>query len=691
MRGHLVSHLSLELKPATLSCKDTSCYIHAMAYWEQFVASRTPEAIASQLLHDVSELDNGNMPSHLAMHTPRPSSSAALEIAAFLTPSPDLHPDLKRFVYEKLRTRLRKAIEEGQGSREAPLPADGYLTVGDFTETLPIEKEDAKYHKKLPPGDHKPTVQDMHTALHVLRYLNLNVGEHSTALDQVITLIQTQFDSQLIRSPKDNNPAETPDLDPNTEISLRWTSAVSQYHSARPPSRLRVCYICRYLLTFPHALYRSLCQPCGAFNAASSALSLPPSLSIPGYTALVTGARVNLGYHVVLRLLRCGAHVLATTRYPHDAALRYAAEADSANWSSRLRVIGADFRTARDAFSLVRATKEVLSDWGVERLHVLVNNAAQTLTDSVRKEERAVAREAESAADAEMTGLVFEGTGTRYQARVRGGVTAVAVASLFGSEEEKGMILPAVSVSASVSGEGGEEGEEPLLPTNVKDDGRKEIAPYFKSSWVQTMEEIPYEDVVSAHAVNAFVPLILCRELLPMMGFDSGPGSGTDGTEGTDGAGRTGRTTSADGADKSQNNTTDAPPGNTVKGKPPHGYIINVSSREGLFENRAAHGAKRAMHVHTNMTKAAVNMITQTEAAAAWKTRRVAMNTVDPGYMSAAPEMDHVFGGERPLDWEDGTGRVLWPVAMGEVEKTPIWGRFLKHYGAVDVEGDVVR
>lgn len=623
-----------------------------MAYWDQFVASRTPEAIASHLLHDVSELDNGNMPSNLAMHIPRPSSNAALEIASFLTPSPELHPDLKQFLYEKIRTRLRKAIEEGQGSREAPIPADGYLTVGDFTETLPIEKDSKNYSKLLPPGDHKPTVQDLQTTLHVLRYLNLNIGEHSPALEQVISLIQTQFESQLI--PNDDPSSETPD--PNTEISLRWTSTLSQYHASRPPSRLRVCYICRYLLTSPHPLYRSLCQPCGAFNAASSALSLPPSLSLPGQTGLVTGARVNLGYHVALRLLRCGAHVLATTRYPHDAALRYAAEADSAAWSSRLRIIGADFRTAQDAFSLVRATKEVLSGWGAGRLHVLVNNAAQTLTDSVRKEERAVAREGESAADAERTGLVFEGgTGRGYQARVRGGV--VAAVDFFGGEEtEKQVLLPAVP------------GEEAVLPTNVKDDGRTDVAPYFKSSWVQSMEEIPYEDVVSAHAVNAFVPLILCRELLPLMG--SGSGSQTDG---------------------SQDDGTDGPSDGKGKRKTPRGYIINVSSREGLFENRSTHSAKRAVHVHTNMTKAAVNMITQTEAAAAWKTRRVAMNTVDPGYMSAAPEMDHVFGGERPLDWEDGAGRVLWPVAMGEVESTPIWGRFLKHYGAVDVEGDVVR
>ncbi|KAI3391710.1 hypothetical protein diail_6955 [Diaporthe ilicicola] len=91
------------------------------------------------------------------------------------------------------------------------------------------------------------------------------------------------------------------------------------------------------------------------------------------------------------------------------------------------------------------------------------------------------------------------------------------------------------------------------------------------------------------------------------------------------------------------------------------------------------------------MSKAGLNMITETEASNAWQKYRVCMNTVDPGYMSAAPEYEQAYGGERPLGWEDGAGRVLWPIAMGERNKKadremtkmgPVWGRFLKHYGA---------
>ena len=91
-------------------------------------------------------------------------------------------------------------------------------------------------------------------------------------------------------------------------------------------------------------------------------------------------------------------------------------------------------------------------------------------------------------------------------------------------------------------------------------------------------------------------------------------------------------------------------------------------------------------------------MLTETEASPAWKMRRVAINTVDPGYMSAAPEIEKLWKeklgeelGRCPIGWEDGAGRVLWPIAVGESGKGAIWGRFLKHFGSVEVDVSVGR
>jgi NAD(P)-dependent dehydrogenase (short-subunit alcohol dehydrogenase family) len=257
--------------------------------------------------------------------------------------------------------------------------------------------------------------------------------------------------------------------------------------------------------------------------------------------------------------------------------------------------VGADFRSASDAFALVHETKRCLHSWAADddpRLRLLVNNAAQTLTDSVKKEERAIYRESILCNDPPSSLLLGEGA---YVARVRGGATSGLIQA---PSEGTGLATESTNCSAV---------------EHTKHDAPGEIEPYSKSSWVQSMFEIPYEDVMSAHAVNTFVPLILCRELLPLMGS----------TE----------------------------PASSPASAKPQGYIINVSSHEGIFEDRIRSTAKGRKHVHTNMSKAALNMITETEAASAWKSRRVAMNTVDPGYMSAAPEYEQAFYGIRPIGW----------------------------------------
>ncbi|ORY15981.1 hypothetical protein BCR34DRAFT_622577 [Clohesyomyces aquaticus] len=419
-----------------------------------------------------------------------------------------------------------------------------------------------------------------------------------------------------------------------------------------PIPHKRLCYICRLSLTNPHPSTPALCLPCGIFNHSSSLLSTPAHLSLPPtFTALVTGARVNLGFHTALRLLRCGARVIATSRYPRDAVTRYLAKKDSGEWRDRLRVVGADFRCARDAFQLVGETKGCLRGWadgeggkgGEGRLCLLINNAAQTLTDSVVVEERAVLREKtlKDLVEGESSerSILIEST---YTARVRGRPLPITLQDGRNSKSEISWEWEGVN--------GVTETEAPpeFHLTEIVNGPSAALSGSTNSgsSWTQSLSSIPYTDIISAHSINTFVPLILIRELLPLMGVPS----------------------------------YSLPPSLSTR---PHGYILNISSREGISESRLSSTAKSGKHVHTNMSKAALNMITETEAAVAWKGRRVAMNTVDPGYMSAAPEFEDAWGGVRPIGWEDGAGRVLWSVAVGEQEGWAVWGRFLKHYGAI--------
>ncbi|KAG6866859.1 hypothetical protein C0991_008795 [Blastosporella zonata] len=456
-----------------------------------------------------------------------------------------------------------------------------------------------------------PSDEDLNAALKVLRYLQLPFPlnlDDSTPLSDIVSTIEVQIS-----------------LGPHVRESQLQAASNPPTINKHPSGRSRKCYICLFLLTSSHPLYPSLCVPCGNFNTASSALSLPPQFNLASKTALVTGARINLGYYTALRLLRSGCSVIVSTRYPHDAETRYLTEPDAAMWRDRLRIVGADFRTAKDVFALVGIVKRCLHEWQKGKLDLLVNNAAQTLTDHVDVEVKTGEREEH---------LKSQGTGTLvvdggYMPRLRGGMPTIEAPG------DSAAIEPQSDINVEVA----PEQERCILVKPVK------------SSWTQKLSNIPYEDVISAHSINTFVPLILMRELLPVMSSES--------------------SSSLKGTQPSK----------------PSGYIINVSSREGIPETRPSHPAKAGHHVHTNMSKAALNMLTETEAGEAWRTFRIAVNSVDPGYMSADPEWMEMMnmGNEScPIGWEDGAARVLWPVVVGEMGK-PVWGRFLKHFQAIDV------
>jgi 3-oxoacyl-ACP reductase-like protein len=96
----------------------------------------------------------------------------------------------------------------------------------------------------------------------------------------------------------------------------------------------RTCYVCKQPFTEVHRYYDSMCGACGDFNYAKRG----QTADLAGHYALVTGARVKIGYQASLKLLRAGAHVIATTRFPVDAADRYSQEADFPTFRGRLEV-----------------------------------------------------------------------------------------------------------------------------------------------------------------------------------------------------------------------------------------------------------------------------------------------------------------------------------------------------------------
>ena len=580
------------------SSSDTT--LNSEASCRAFIETHDASTIARQLQRDQETCLSQSLPSSLAVYLPSADSQFADAIAA------QLHPETARYG-RSIRMIRYTGIVQG---------IKAYLA-----QMTPKSK-----HGELPAvsdskEDPEPSRDEIETALKILEF---------AAKSQDIPQIN-------IRSPLEDVVGalrNVLNIDSPTQRTERPAS-LAQVPIQKSKS-YRKCYICQFLLITSHPQYQSLCKPCGEFNLASCSLSLPQNLRLNGKTALVTGARVNLGFQTALRLLRCGARVIVSSRYPRDAEVRYLTEKDSGLWCGRLRIVGADFRAASDVFRLVGAVNDQLKEWdsnGKAKLDILVNNAAQTLTDPLEKEREAVEQEKELRLKAPLLQTHLLLAQSEYTPRIRGGAQS---SGQIGMESHQRRIPSPDDDSAVLY-------KTEIHGVAINDHNKEEATSVGtkstreQSSWMQTIHQIPYEDVISAHSVNTFVPLILIRELLPLMGALEGQSS---------------------------------PSTSSNQPSKPIAHIINVTSREGVFESSPNSSAKNGHHVHTNLTKAALNMLTETEAGPAWKNHRVAINSVDPGYMSAAPEIEAHWkqqGRPRcPIGWEDGAGRVLWPVAVGE-------------------------
>ena len=109
-------------------------------------------------------------------------------------------------------------------------------------------------------------------------------------------------------------------------------------------------------------------------------------------------------------------------------------------------------------------------------------------------------------------------------------------------------------------------------------------------------------------------------------------------------------------------------------------YIVNVSAMEGVFSR----GYKGPGHPHTNMAKAALNMLTRTSAAEMLQTDGILMTAVDTGWIT--DERPHPTklrlaeeGFHAPLDLVGGAARVCDPIVRGEAGED-VFGCFLKDY-----------
>ncbi|MCC7441391.1 MAG: SDR family oxidoreductase [Bdellovibrionales bacterium] len=397
--------------------------------------------------------------------------------------------------------------------------------------------------------------------------------------------------------------------------------------------RPRDCYVCKTEFRDIHFFYDSMCPPCAALNYEKRF----QTADLTGQVAVITGARLKIGYQAALMMLRAGARVIVTTRFPQDAALRFAREPEFGVWGSRLQVHGLDLRHSPSVEVFTRLMNEHL-----DRLDILINNAAQTVRRPpgfyahLLAAERTPFHELPEAARSVLMGH-------QEIKRALQGLSDDGGDQRWLSNWHAGRAVETLGITASASLSQipyqCDDTATEYFPEGRLDADFQQVDQRRMNSWRMQLADVPTAEMLEVHLVNAVAPFILCAKLKPLM----------------------------------------------LRERTWKKHIVNVSAMEGKF----ARHTKTDKHPHTNMAKAALNMMTLTSARD-YARDGIYMNAVDTGWVtdedpaqiSARKQEEHDF--QPPLDIVDGAARVIDPIFSGFNPGNHAWGNVLKDYAPTE-------